>query len=298
MLQLCNAQKTCLLLETAKRLQQPSLRGFPFGLTVSQCIAELIAAKRAGNRREVYLKSLSHYLTRFARNRELVPVADVTTEDIEAWLIQFPLPYSRQTWLNRISTLFSFAVRRGHCDKNPCDRIERVTIDRKPPKILTPAEAETLLRMVPNVCRPYLILGMFAGIRPDELMRLAWDDVDLETKTVKVDGKTRRRRIVPLELKTVALLAACPLRRGSIAPSAGVVRSFKRAARAVLGWLAWPKDVLRHTAASYLLAAHKDAGKVALWLGNSEKILMSHYHEPVRNDDSGRFWGLEAKTPL
>ena len=180
MLYLCIPQKKCLLLDTAAQLQakQADLRlNLPFGLRVSQCIAELIAAKRAGNRREIYLKSLSHYLTRFAANRELVPVADITTENIEHWLAQFPLPYSRQTWLNRISTLFSFAVRRGHCDKNPCDRIERVTIDRQPPKILTPAEAETLLRIVPNVCRAYLVLGMFAGIRPDELMRLSWDEV-------------------------------------------------------------------------------------------------------------------------
>ena len=110
---------------------------------------------------------------------------------------------------------------------------------------------------------------------------------------MKVDGKTRRRRIVPLEPKAVALLAACPLRRGGIAPGAGVVRRFKRAARAVLCWTAWPKDVLRHTAASYLLAKHKNAGLVALWLGNSEKILMSHYHEPVCAENCGRFWEIK-----
>ena len=298
MLHLCNSQKKCLLLETASRLQasQTDLRlNLPFGLTVSESIAELIAAKRAGNRREVYLKSLSHYLARFALNRELTPVAEVTTENIEHWLAQFPLPYSRQTWLNRISTLFSFAVRRGHCDKNPCDRVERITIDRKPPKILTPDEAEILLAATPMICRPYLILGMFAGVRPDELMRLSWDDVDLETATVRVDGKTRRRRIVPLEPKAVALLAACPLRRGSIAPSVGVVRSFKRAARAILGWTAWHKDVLRHTAASYALALHRDAARVALALGNSEKILMSHYIEPVSSPDCGKFWKLTAE---
>ena len=32
--------------------------------------------------------------------------------------------------------------------------------------ILTPAQADLLLKIAPTVCRPYLILGLFAGIRP------------------------------------------------------------------------------------------------------------------------------------
>jgi|GEM_PF-1818435 len=299
MLNVCRESGHCLLAEVSKQLkpvsQQLGLAVFDVQ-TVGMAIADLLGAKRTGNRRAVYLKSLEHYLRRFAAGRELTPIASVTAVEIEKWLAKFPLPYSRQTWLNRISTLFSYAVRRGHCDKNPCDRIERVTIDRKPPKIVSPAEAKTLLDSVKSVCRPYLILAMFAGIRPDELMRLDWSAVDLVTGTVKVDGKTRRRRIVTLEPGAVALLAACPLKSGPVAPSVGVVRSFKRAARAVLGWKTWHKDVLRHTAASYLLALHKDAAKVALSLGNSVAVLMSHYMEPVSAENAAAFWALGGMT--
>jgi hypothetical protein len=54
----------------------------------------------------------------------------------------------------------------------------------------------------------------------------------------------------------------------------------------------WPTDLLRHTAASYLLALHKDAGKVANMLGNSPQILLSHYHDPVTEADCKAFWQL------
>jgi integrase len=141
-----------------------------------------------------------------------------------------------------------------------------------------------------GIGRPYLILGMYAGIRPEELMRLDWSAVDLVTKTVKVDGKTRRRRIVPLEPKAVNLLASFPLRTGPIATSYSIVRRIKHKAAAILGFKDWPHDVLRHTAASYLLALYGDAGKVSTMLGNSSAILLTHYHEPVSKADCERFW--------
>jgi len=256
----------------------------------------LIAAKSAGNRRAVYVKNVKYSLDRFAAGLENKPLADFTVADVEEWLGRFSAAGYRQTWLSRISTLFAFAVRRDFISKNPCDKIERITVDRLAPKILSPSQVETLLRVTPGVCKAYVILGTFAGIRPDELLKMDWQAVNLDTKTVTVnDAKTRRRRIVPLEPRAVTLLSGCPLQRGAIAPSNSTVRRFKRRACAVLGLASWPKDVLRHTAASYLLALHGDAGKVATMLGNSSSVLLRHYHEPVINGDCGHFWGLDSK---
>ena len=123
-------------------------------------------------------------------------------------------------------------------------------------------------------------------------MRLDWQEVNLETKTVFVDGKTRRRRIVPLEPPALAWLAAHPLRSGPVAPSAATLARWKGRARAALGLARFPQDLLRHTAASYLLARHEDAGKVALLLGNSEKVLLTHYHQPVTSSAAQAFWAL------
>ena len=294
--------RACLLLESAKQFkpgcQQLGLAGLSVSKNISVAIKELLAAKCAGNRKAVYLQSLKYYLNGFAAGREQQPLAEFSDADIEAFLKRFKKPGTRQTWLNRISTLFAFAVRREYLLKNPCGKIERITIDRRAPVILTPKQADILLELAPNVLRPYVILGMFAGIRPDELLRLKWEDVDLTTQTVTVnDAKTRRRRIVNLEPRAVALLAGCPLRRGAVAPSNSTVRRFKRTARAALGLAAWPSDLLRHTAASYLLALHKDAGKVSTSLGNSSSVLLAHYHEPVTAENCAAFW-KNAKTPL
>lgn len=296
MLKLCTVHRKCLLLETAAQLQQncqPELRlALPFKPTVAVVVTELMLAKRAANRRPVYIKSLSHYLGRFAAQCDAT-IADVTPAQIEKWLSQFPCASSRQTWLNRISTLFAFAVRRDYLPANPCDKIERVTVDHKPPIIFTVAQSRLLLAACPTVCKPWLVLTMFAGIRPDgEIGKLTWDKVDFDTATARIDfPKVRKhRRIVPLEPIVIQLLRDHPLKKGSVAPGKSTLRRFKRKMRAVLGFDKWPQDVTRHTAASYLMALHKDAGKVAAMLGNSPSILMSHYHEPVSAENCATFW--------
>ena len=295
----CKKHGTCLLLEVSRRPRQTEFRlgDDDDAPTVSAVVTQLLEAKRAANLRPVYLTSLAGYLARFAKGREARAVASVTTQEVEDFLGQFKNHSSRATWLNRVSTLFAFAVRRDYLPKNPCDRLERVTVDRVAPFVLAPGQAQALLTLAPSVLRPYVILGLFVGVRPAELLKLTWAQVCLETKTLTVsEAKTRRRRIVPLHAKAVALLRACPLQSGKLSPSNSTVRRFKRAARLALGLKSWPSDLLRHTAASYLLALHGDAGKVATMLGNSSAILLNHYHQPVKAEACAEFWRVKVES--
>jgi integrase len=267
------------------------------GISIRRVVLELLAAKKTANRRAVYIKSLKHYLNRFAAGREESAIENFTAADVEVWLSQFPGDYSRHTWLNRISTLFSFAIRRGYVEKNPCARVERVTVDKKAPVILSVAQAEKLLTDCPPPCLAWLVLALFAGIRPEgELMRVAWEDVNLDTGTVRIQfPKVRKhKRIVPLEPVAVAWLRPL-VGNGAVCPSASTLRRWRRKMREVLGVSEWPQDVLRHTAASFLLAKYADAGKVANWLGNSPGILLTHYHEPVSAADALLFWDLKPE---
>ncbi|MBI5802071.1 MAG: phage integrase SAM-like domain-containing protein, partial [Verrucomicrobia bacterium] len=171
MLQRCVKVGTCLILQAASELQlrQGSLGGVE---GIGKCIDSVIEAKRAANRTARYVKSLGYYLRQFAAGREDKPLADFTSEHVEAWMVRYSSHYTRQTWLNRLSALFAFAVRRGYITANPCDRLDRVTVDKKPPQILSPAQSQQLLAQCPTVMRPYVVLGMFAGIRPEEIERL------------------------------------------------------------------------------------------------------------------------------
>jgi hypothetical protein len=66
---------------------------------------------------------------------------------------------------------------------------------------------------------------------------------------------------------------------------------------AKLGLKAWPKDILRHTAASILMATWEDEGKLAATLGISPSVLHAHYRELVTRAEAKRFWGIGPDTP-
>lgn len=262
--------------------------------TVSQAIIQLLETKKNSGRRAVYISSLGQYLKRFERSKQGRHIRSITTAEVEAWLSQFS-GHSRATWLSRLSTLFGYAVRKGWMERNPCDAIERIITDSKLPAVLTPAQVRSLLDHAPEKCKPYLILGVFAGIRPGgELLKLQWEHIDLEAGTVSVVfPKVRKhRRIVTLEPVAIRLLKPLAKASGPVSPSASTIRRCKRAMRSALGFAEWPSDILRHTAASYLLALHKDAGRVALQLGNSPSILLTHYHNPISKAQCSEFWSI------
>jgi len=274
----------------------PARASVPLSLAIEQ----VIAAKTNAGLRPNSIKQLRCILGQFAKGRESVPLASVVVRDIEIWLAtRKGKPMTLQSNIGRLSSLFSYHIRRDNITDNPCKRLEKIKIEHTAPVILKPSQADKLLRVTPRRFRPYVILGMFAGIRPEELLKMTWDDVCLDTNTARVNhAKTRRRRIVPLEPCAVALLAACREKTGPIAPPFNAVRRFKKHTHASLGFTQWPQDLLRHTAASYLLALHQDAGKVASRLGNSSSVLLTHYHQPVTKADCEKFWSLSVMPPL
>lgn len=263
----------------------------PAGPSVAEAVSRALTAKESAGRRPVYTNSLRQYLARFSNQFGDLPIASVSASDVAEYLAPFR-GHSRATHLNRISTLFAYAVRQGWRADNPCDRIERLTIDRQTPRILTPDEVDLILKITPTVLLPYLILCLFAGVRPTETMRLTWADVNLPSRSVTINAaasKVRQRRVVSLPDRAVRLLENHPIRSGPISPSHSTVRRWLRKARLQIGGK-WPADILRHTAASYALALTGDASKVATQLGNSPKILLTHYNGLATKQDAERFY--------
>lgn len=267
----------------------------PSAPTVQVAVQLVMEHKTKANLRPCYVTSLDQYLGTFAAKHGKRSIADITAEDLETWFTerQEP-PGTRASNLGRLGALFSFAKRRGWITANPVDRVERIKIDRKPPSILTPVQAETALRGIrahwPKTL-PHVVLAMLAGIRPAELGKITWADVKLDQGIVTVSAaasKVRCRRIVHLMPSTVEWLKL----GGQLPLSAQTRRRVNRRISRLLGLDRWPQDLMRHTAASYLLAHHESPGKVSMILGNSEGILRAHYMELVSKEDCARFWAI------
>ncbi len=271
--------------------------------TIRQVIAECMSSKRLAKRRASYLATLDGFLRDFAQGREEMRIVSVTPNDIAGWLDaheNWSLS-SRATAVTRVSTLFAFAVRRGYLAKNPCDALDKISIELKPPAILTVAQCGTVIGWIRKhwpATLGWFALCLFAGVRPEEADRITWKDIELEAGILTVSAaasKVRRRRIVHLVPSAVYWLGEAQRLAPHMPVSHSTRRRAMRALRERLKLTEWPKDVLRHTAASCLLALWRDAQRVALELGNSPQILLNHYHELTRKADAERWANLMPK---
>jgi hypothetical protein len=115
-------------------------------------------------------------------------------------------------------------------------------------------------------------------------------------------SKVLRWRYVPLERGAVKWLRWC---RRFVKGHADTETSFRDGGSLRLAKRArvvWHQDILRKTAASFLMAKYQDAQKVSEWLGNSPNILKKHYRNLKTPEEAALFWAgfqrVKAVTKL
>jgi len=97
---------------------------------------------------------------------------------------------------------------------------------------------------------------------------------------------------VPLQPNLAAWLLPYKRMTGRVVP-AGSRRKLARV-REAAKLVVWPTNGLRHSFASYRLAAIHDAPRVAMELGHtSPQMLFSTYREVVRPGEADRYWKIE-----
>lgn len=264
--------------------------------SVEAAISLVVAAKQNANCRPTYVRSLRQYLSQFGiwfgPER---PLSEVTVEALEDWFAKRgEKPVTMAGNIGRLSALFSFGVRKRWIERNPCDYLERPRLDARTPRILTPSEAATILRACQDRWPrflPALVLMLFAGVRPYEVQRIKWENINFEDGVILIDGavsKVRSRRVVRIRDATRAWLEWAHQNAGEL-PCRSHRRFIRRLASVIGGW---SQDVLRHSACSYLMAIEPDACRISTELGNSPAILARHYLSLVTKRDAAAFWGI------
>lgn len=266
---------------------------------------EMLEAKRLSGKRPRYLKELRNTMRLAVAEWGEVRVSQITAQDIERWLADVGAswsPSSRRTRLVDVRTAFSWAVKRGYCLANPAALLELPRHTSRPPEIFTPADARRLLEVALETdptCVPFLALGLFAGIRPEEIRRMRWRHVGARyIEVTAATSKTHRRRLVTVLPALAAWLAVIPEdeRNEDLSPwPVGYQR--RKAALVAASGVRWGHDVCRHSFASYHLAAWKNAPATALELGHaSTAMLFNHYRELVTEEAAAEFWAIRPPS--
>ena len=191
----------------------------------------------------------------------------------------------------KIGPFFSWLHREGYIEKSPCKAIQKpIRDDSKPPVIFSVEASHSLLqaalKLDPEFAR-YFAIGLFAGIRPNEIDRLKPKDISEQyIEITAANAKCRKRRLVTIEPNLKAWLQV-----SSKTPTKNKRR--RRLALIKAASIDWHHDVMRHSFASYHLAQFESADKTALELGHRDtRMLFRHYRELVKKEEAKAYWGI------
>jgi integrase len=258
---------------------------------------ECIAAKEAAGISLAYRRSLKHYLSWLKRDFGPQPIADITTPQVDEWLRAANGNHTTRNNLRRIFvTVFKWARERGYLPQDRKTTPERAMTFNGPelaPAIFTSEELQKIIAVCPAKLLPHIVIGAFSGIRAAEIERLDWRDVlwdrgYIEIKAAK--AKTKARRLVPLLPNLQAWLEPMRKVEGPVCSLPNL--HFRLNYLGEKSGVGWRQNALRHSYASYRLAAVPDAPKVALEMGNSPEKLFRHYRELVTPDAAKEWFAI------
>jgi integrase len=261
---------------------------------------QYLAAKSKRDPR--HLKGLRNTRDRFPTLHEQV-VSDIDHRMLEP-LVNAILPGGRNLVLRHLRSFFNYAVRKDFAVTNPVARLDFVEIPPKEVEVIAPEDVQRMLECsLSNDLElvPFLALAFFTGIRPEELMLLQWQDVDLPSREINLRAtvsKTRTSRFPVLSENSIAWLEAYRARGGRtegpiIDLKEDAMYAHRQKIRLAAGVNDWPQDAARHSFCSYWIAAGKGVEALLQVAGHENpRTLKKHYHRGVTRTEAAKFWAI------
>lgn len=170
-----------------------------------------IEKKLSKNTKEAYEKDLILFAN-FLNNKSIL---SITTNDIKNYIKYLNDTSKKDKTIARkivsIRTFFDYLMKEKLISINPCEKIETPKIRKTLPKTLNEKEVLKLLSIKPKTAKEYrnkaMIELMYAtGLRVSELVNLEINDVNLIDDYVRVYGKGKKERIIPMANITVEIM--------------------------------------------------------------------------------------------
>lgn len=240
-------------------------------------------------------------------------VKEITEAQIEAYLNRPGISaVNAKNDYGSARAMFEFAIRprdyrgrktrrdaavTGWIARNPVLAVQLPAVPNTEPSVLSASTARDLLRAAYETrampesehhadrigLLPEIVLGLFAGLRPSEIHRLKWSDIELAktrgTVNIRLSKNRAGIRNLDLSANAVAWLRLCPRQEGPVHISTNFRRRWERL-KSRAGFSKWDQDCLRHTYASVHYRLKQDAGRTRAALGHSTSetgTLFSHY---------------------
>lgn len=246
--------------------------------TIKGIINRMVRKAVKAGRREKTILELKSRLGLFAKQFVHRRLRTVSFEELDKFIddLRFT-PRTKINYLTKISQVYNFAIRHQWAEHNLAKRIDRPSLqDDAGPAIYTIEECVLLLDHAQKFgLLPFVVLGLFRGIRTHELLRLRFERINLLDET------------------TAAWLSICAKSSGEIVELKGDQFFDARSALHEAAGVEPKQNGLRHSFASYHIAKFKDAKETARILGHTNvNLVHDYYKQLVKEKDAERFWSL------
>ncbi len=290
-----------------------------FQKTLDEAISEFLHFKRLDqNRDESYVGKLKIALDVFSRDFPGRAVKTILSSECEKWLRSKNWkPLNRRNYIRDLNIFFNWAEKKEIIGRNPFRTITKPTVKIETPTIFTTAEAKSLLHHAKaneaDGLLPFVCLGLFAGIRVCELVRMDWKDVVMEEKLIHIRPEVAKKKAIP---RTIDIsdnlekwLLLCVKESGPLVPrnlrdkrdrlyrKSGIKspRAGEGDEKANGGESETEerRNPFRHSFASNYLVQHEDPGKTQLQMGQqTPSVLFKHYRQVVTKKQAAAYWSL------
>ncbi len=269
-------------------------------LTVVEAAAEVIAEKESRGMSERYRATAKNQFKRITGEFGGRDVADVAAKELRQWIDRQPVTNATKNGLRTYALLlWNHAAATGATSSNPAAELARwKVVDAEDVAIFTVAEARALLDHAPAEIAPALAIGLFAGLRSEELHKLDWRRIHPgEIEVTAATAKSSRRRFVEVTENLAEWLAPYRQKSGPLIPNRGRFRRLWRETREAAGITDRRDNAMRHSFASYYYALTDDAAKVSAALGHRDTALVfRHYRSAVRKAGAEAYFNLRPPS--
>lgn len=214
---------------------------------------------------------------------------------------QIKAGYNKNTVSRRLASIrsfFKFLKREGYIKANPARLVSNIKLPKVLPKFLSVDDVFSLVEkpegigFIPSRDRAILELLYSSGLRVSELSGLNSVDVNMKECLLKVKGKGKKERIIPVGSKAIDALKSYMIERalmknrqmalflnrlGSRLTDRGIRRIVVKYAKAVQISGQIGPHTLRHTFATHLLQGGADLRIIQELLGHSSLSTTQKY---------------------
>jgi len=284
--------------------------------TLAELTTEMIEIKRGwfarGDLRKASFHDFEIRAGKIGKDIGSFPLPDLTKQIVYDWLNGLKLaPRTRHNYRMVLSEVLSYAKQKRYIGTSPLEEFTRSDVkeleghggESHQPAILSPTQAEKLLTTA--FAHPEwdlgaaVVLGLFGGIRTEEIKRLTWDAVRLDEEHPFVVigaeiAKKRRIRNVPLPPCAVAWLRRWA--RGEKVTRSEHINDYQKrflklAAKAEI---IWDANAMRHSFGSYHYAKYGNSIETARILGHKsdDTVLFSHYRALTTKEQGVAYFSI------